>query len=106
MTHILPGRFHPCATQRNAASASSFSGPKEQQSVSRRHITHCIYLRSFVLQSADEDIPDYKHHDYLLICISNPYVIQIICIKSLFNLYSYVHCIAFGQVIISEGQHT
>lgn len=34
----LPGRSHPCVTQRNAASVSNFSSPKEPQSVRRTEI--------------------------------------------------------------------
>ncbi len=40
--NVLPGRSHPCETRRNAASVSSFSSPKEPQSVSRREIIHTL----------------------------------------------------------------
>lgn len=46
VANILPGRSHPCVTQRNAASVSSFSSPKEQQSVSRRQILH-LYINTY-----------------------------------------------------------
>lgn len=48
VANILPGRSHPCVTQRNAASVSSFSSPKEQQSVSRRQILH-LYINTYLI---------------------------------------------------------
>lgn len=42
--NVLPGRFHPCVTRRNAASVSSSSSPKEPQSVSRRKVINTCLI--------------------------------------------------------------